>query len=331
MKVSVEIITYNHEKFIAQAIDSVLMQRVNFDYEIVIGDDYSTDNTRNILADYKQRHPDLINLQLNEKNYGGTRNAMNTYNMCRGEYVATLEGDDYWTDPMKLQIQTDLLDAHRDVVMCFHNAEVIYEDGTGIESHLNNVDQKETIGLDDLIGETDLFFIATASIMHRRAALAPPEWMANSKSGDIPLWILLAKQGKIKYIDRAMSVWRRQPKGQSYTDDYRDEWFIRNRIYMYSCINRELDFRYNKKISRNLARFYLMLPNCRQNEGKYLKSAYYALKAALMAPPRNYLEMKNIARYITPKPLVWLYSVLKSLLKCNSRASVSSSEQKSEA
>ena len=312
MKVSVEIITYNHEKFIARAIDSVLMQKVNFDYEIVIGDDHSTDNTRTILADYKQRYPDIINLQLNERNYGGTRNAMKTFKACRGEYVAALEGDDYWTDPMKLQIQADLLDADEDVVMCFHNAEVIYEDGTGKVSHLQNTDQKETIGLDDLIGETDLFFIATASIMHRRAALEPPEWMADSKSGDIPLWILLAKQGKIRYIDRAMSVWRRQPKGQSFTDDYRDEWFIKNRIYLYSCINRELDFRYTRPISRNLARFYLMLPYCRQNEGKYLKSAYYALKSALLAPPRNYSEFKNIARHIAPKPVLWLYSVLLS-------------------
>ena len=100
-KVSVRIVTYNHERFIGQAIDSVLMQTVNFPYEIVIGEDCSTDNTRRIVMDYRDRYPDKIRLLLHEQNVGQHANIMRTEAACRGRYMANLDGDDYWTDPCK--------------------------------------------------------------------------------------------------------------------------------------------------------------------------------------------------------------------------------------
>ena len=105
MKVSIAMVTYNHEKFIAKALDSVLMQRTDFDYEIVIGEDCSSDNTRNIVIEYKRRYPDNIVLFLNEKNLGMYGNCSQVFQACQGEYIAVLEGDDYWTSPDKLQKQ----------------------------------------------------------------------------------------------------------------------------------------------------------------------------------------------------------------------------------
>src|SRR4030088_1685053 len=102
MKLSVMMITYNHERFIAQAITSVLAQRVNFDYEIVVGEDCSTDGTREILMDFHRRFPDRIVPLLRDQNIGAMRNVEATLAACRGRYLAVLEGDDYWTCEEKL-------------------------------------------------------------------------------------------------------------------------------------------------------------------------------------------------------------------------------------
>src|SRR5579864_5088925 len=118
MKVSVMMITYNHERFIAQALESVLAQRVNFDYEIVIGEDCSTDRTREILLEFCRRYPKRIVPLLKDKNVGAMRNVEATLAACRGQYLALLEGDDYWTCEDKLQRQIDFLDEHPDYAIC---------------------------------------------------------------------------------------------------------------------------------------------------------------------------------------------------------------------
>ena len=115
--VSVCMITYNHEKYIAQAIDSVIMQKTNFDYEIVIGEDCSTDRTREIVLEYKTKHPDKIKLLLQEKNVGMMQNFIDTLKACSGKYIALLEGDDYWTDPNKLQKQVDFLEVNTEYAL----------------------------------------------------------------------------------------------------------------------------------------------------------------------------------------------------------------------
>src|SRR5690349_6525722 len=112
VKVSVAMISYNHERFIAQAIESVLSQRVKFPYEIVIGDDHSTDATPSIIADFHRRYPDKIVPFLREKNLGMAPNFMQILASCGGQYVALLEGDDFWTSKDKLQRQVDFLDAN---------------------------------------------------------------------------------------------------------------------------------------------------------------------------------------------------------------------------
>ena len=102
-KVSVCILTYNHEKYIAQAVESALQQRTTFPVEILIGEDCSTDRTRDIVAELGRRHPDRVGLHLAEKNQGGGRNFCNLFAQSRGQYVIILEGDDYWTAPHKQQ------------------------------------------------------------------------------------------------------------------------------------------------------------------------------------------------------------------------------------
>ena len=105
--VSIASITYNHEKFIAQAIDSFLMQETDFDFEIIIGEDCSTDDTLKIIKEYKAKYPDIIKLITSESNVGMMTNFIRTLEACSGKYIALCEGDDYWTDTLKLQKQVN--------------------------------------------------------------------------------------------------------------------------------------------------------------------------------------------------------------------------------
>jgi len=129
IKVSVCIITYNHENFITEAIEGALLQKLNFPYEIVIGEDYSTDGTREIIRDYQKKYPDKIKLFLNKKNLGAVENFIRTLSHCHGKYVALCEGDDYWVDPSKLQKQVDFLETNSDYSVCYQDAKVINEEG----------------------------------------------------------------------------------------------------------------------------------------------------------------------------------------------------------
>ena len=125
--VSICMVTYNHEPYIAQAIEGVLMQKTNFQYELVISDDCSLDNTRKICIEYKEIYPDIIKLLLSTKNQGITQNFLSTVQACSGKYIAQCDGDDYWTDPQKLQKQVDILEKNETYSICMHDNSNYYE------------------------------------------------------------------------------------------------------------------------------------------------------------------------------------------------------------
>jgi glycosyltransferase involved in cell wall biosynthesis len=209
MKVSVFIVTYNHEKVIAQTIESALMQKVNFEYEIVIGEDYSTDNTRQIVINYQEKYPNKIHLLLPEKNLGAHKNFINTLQACQGEYIAYLEGDDYWTADNKLQKQVDLLDDHPEYTMCFHNVFCFREDNQAPPGILNY--QKSVYTIEDLLISN---FISSPSVMYRaRVVKEIPTWFEELSIGDWPFHILHAQQGNIGYIDEVMAAYRIHSQG----------------------------------------------------------------------------------------------------------------------
>jgi glycosyltransferase involved in cell wall biosynthesis len=118
--VSIVTITYNHEPWIPMAIEGVLMQKVSFPIEYIIAEDCSTDGTRKICEQYAQKYPDIIKLLPSDKNYGAVENEHRAFVAAKGKYIATCEGDDYWTDPLKLQKQVDFLEAHSDYSVTFH-------------------------------------------------------------------------------------------------------------------------------------------------------------------------------------------------------------------
>ena len=148
--VSVVVITYNQEKFIEQALDSILMQETTFPIEILIGDDCSEDGTPEIVRRYEAEHPELIHATCREENVGSTRNSYELYMQARGKYIANLEGDDYWTDPKKLQKQVEFLEAHEEYSCCC--TEFAYVDRDGVPFEKSRADRlREALFLDKTV------------------------------------------------------------------------------------------------------------------------------------------------------------------------------------
>ena len=214
MKVSVLVTTYNHENFIAQAIESILMQKTDFDFEILIGEDDSEDQTRTIVKNYKIRHPDRIKIFLNDRKnviyYNGKPtgkwNFLNLLINARGKYIALCEGDDYWIDPFKLQKQVAFLDGHPECAICFHNVRIALEDGKQKSFNHHLYGQKEIFTLEDLLRGN---FIHTCSVLFRRGLFNDfPQWYYECQMGDWPLHVLNAQHGHIGFINTAMAVYR---------------------------------------------------------------------------------------------------------------------------
>jgi glycosyltransferase involved in cell wall biosynthesis len=208
MKVSVCMITYNHEQYIAQAIESALMQKTNFDFEIVIGEDCSTDRTRDIIIQYQKKYPERIKLLLNEKNVGGNQNFIRTLSACIGEYIAILEGDDFWTSPNKLQKQVNFLENHPECSICFHSVLGFYDDNLERKDFfIPSKKMKPISTIEDLLKEN---FIPTLSVMYRKKNIPRiPEDLTKSWMLDWPFHILIAKTGKIGYLDEVLGKYRR--------------------------------------------------------------------------------------------------------------------------
>ena len=264
MKVSVLMITYNHEKFIAQAIDSILMQKVNFDYEIVIGEDCSTDNTRQIVIDYQKKSPDKIRLLLPEKNLGMHINLINTYKACQGKYIAVLEGDDYWISSDKLKKQVDFLDNNSDFSICFNNSLVFWEDEHRDPAiFLHN--QSKISTLDNLLTRN---FISTPSVMYRGGLIKNfPNWYYEQGMGDWTFHILNAQYGKIGYIDEVMSAYRVHETGvwSSKSREYQ----LKETIKMLNNINKHFKYRYKIIINNAINYYSEQLENLRKGHQQY--------------------------------------------------------------
>ncbi|NVO85927.1 glycosyltransferase family 2 protein [Hymenobacter terrestris] len=274
--VSVMMICYNHDKFIEKAIDSILSQVTNFDFEIVIGDDFSRDNTRKILSVYNEKYGEKIKIIFQKNNVGVSKNFECTMQQCRGKYVAILEGDDYWIDNNKLQKQVDLLERDSTLSMCFHNAKVVYEGIGGTRSsHPMVINKKFEYTLTDITRD---WFVATASIVYRRHLIENfPSWVHESVVVDLPLLAMLTTKGKAGYIDEEMSVYRVNTGGVTRTD--KQESFLLNLVRMHSYLNEYLDYNENVNLTIKISNNYMSLSDLMINNYKCIKALFYLLKS----------------------------------------------------
>ncbi len=211
-QVAVWMVTYNHERYIEEAILSVLNQKTSFEVKLFIGEDNSTDNTRNICLQLQKQNPDKIVLFCNEKNLGPMQNALQIYKACfesPAKYVAMLEGDDYWTDPLKLQKQVDFMEANPDFAICYHRMQVVYESDPS-KNHLTN-EEPEITTIEDLAKDN---YIYTASCLFRNNLFGQfPRSFITSPFGDYFLHMLNAQFGKIKFSNDTMGVYRIHDRG----------------------------------------------------------------------------------------------------------------------
>lgn len=312
MKASVAMITYNHERFIAEAIESVLMQKVNFRYEIVIGEDCSLDRTREIVLDFRKRHPDKIRLLLSERNWGdqGRRNFTETIMACKGEYIVLLDGDDFWTAPNKLQHQVEFLDNHTECSSCFHSVKRIYEDGS--YDFFYPFGKKEIYTLEDLL--LNVTFISTCSIMFRRGLFGEfPPWFSfsNIKIGDWALYVLNAQHGHIGYIDEVMAVYRKH-KGALWSSIgpiRQILWDVETR----DCVNTHLAFRYEDKIKRPFFSRYLKLAKLYEQAGDQKHARKYLMKCISNPPFKRAYSSRYLFTVILRLYFPWLVPRLVSL------------------
>lgn len=213
MRLSVLITTYNHEAYIAQALDSILMQQTDFDFDIVLVDDCSTDRTREIVAGYQARHPERFRLIMPDQSADdqGLRLFFDALQSVQSDYIAMLDGDDFWTSPHKLQKQVAFLDAHPSCSMCFHNVRCFYEDGSQPEYDYTVAGYRQFSGLADMVRQN---VVAGCSPVLRRTAIARmPGWMYGEDWADWTIYLLCAQHGPVGYLDETLGAYRIHRRG----------------------------------------------------------------------------------------------------------------------
>lgn len=227
--VSVCMITYNHENFIHEAIEGVLMQKTNFSIELIIGEDCSTDNTRKIVLEYAEKYPDIIRPLLPDSNLGMIKKFFKSMEATKGKYIALCEGDDFWTDQYKLQKQVDFLEENESIVAVTTNATVCDNNGNTIQK------EKIVVSPDNKDGAYNLheFFrkgiqYPTLTVVFRNRDLdyitTNMHKMANPFLGNWTLWVLLHTLGDFYFINQVTASYRVNPNSVTHTVNAVKRW-----------------------------------------------------------------------------------------------------------
>ena len=302
VKVSVVIVTHNHENFLASAIEGVLMQEVSFAYEIIITDDASTDGTLEIAEAYSQKHRDVICVLISEENKGPLQNGMAGFQKCKGEYIAWLDGDDRWTHPSKLEKQVTFLQENDEYSGCFHDAQIVSENfddqnmrdrsqqAYKLYSQFNNY-QPDFYPWDllrrNIIPTASLVFKNNGSLQQSVIESLPPLSLSWA------IHLHLVKNSKFKYFNEVWSVYNDHPKGLSKTKDL-SEFKLANAEILKSLLNDKYYRDLKKDIYESLAKEYLQIlvnPEMRNS------STGFFLKIVLKYLSASWFTAVGIVRY----------------------------------
>ena len=292
IKVSVICTAYNHAKYIRKCLDGFVMQKTNFKYEVLINDDASTDNTAEIIKEYELKYPDIIKpIYQTENQYSkGVKISSDILSpRAKGKYIAFCEGDDYWCDENKLQLQYDAMEAHPECKMCVHKVQIISEDGCYCDKFYPpyKLAEKEIDG-EEFLELTTSYSFQTSSYMfsieeYKLLVQSKPEFYKASPVGDEAWVLFFANIGKVYYIDLVGSCYRRN-SSSSWSSSMRNKdrqiTAIERMIKTYELFNAYTDYKYNtsieKRIQKRLFRKYLLIKEYKQLLTKELRQEFLA-------------------------------------------------------
>lgn len=255
--VSVRCITYNHENYIAQALDGFLMQKTNFPFEVIVHDDASPDRTADIIREYEKKYPKIIKAIYQTENQYSKRDGTIARIMneaCKGKYIALCEGDDYWIDENKLQIQVGFLEGNPEYGMCYTRVKV-YEQN---KKEFQGTWGESTVTLNDLIyvnGIPTLTTVFSFTLYKKYLEEIIPSdkgWLL----GDLPMWLWFSGNSKIKFLDKITSVYRVLPESASHNSnyikqiDFLDSTYAIRRFFLeYYNLDYSLDEKYTSELT----------------------------------------------------------------------------------
>ncbi|EXJ23323.1 putative glycosyltransferase - possibly involved in cell wall localization and side chain formation of rhamnose-glucose polysaccharide [Alkalibacterium sp. AK22] len=309
--VSISCIAYNHEPYIADAIDSFLMQKTNFKFEILIHDDASTDKTAEIIKKYENKYPGIINTIFQNENQYSKGVKVGTINNSRanGKYMAICEGDDYWTDPYKLQKQVDFLEENPEYSLCVHAAKRVDAKTKKEFSEIRPVIRNKEFSTEEVISRGGGLFPTNSMVYRRKESLVTPDFYNNAPVGDYPLTIFLSLIGKVHYMDEFMSAYRTNVEGswtnRTLSDINKTISYIYKRIGMLDEINIYTEGEYLAVIENTkLYNRYLILQ---------LKGNYREIKEGECSIIYNSLNFKGKAKIFIKQYLPSANNFLKSI------------------
>ena len=298
--VSIFLLTYNQKQFIAQTINSILMQKANFNFQIVIGEDCSTDGTRSICETFAEKYSNKIKLlPALEKNIGLIANYMRTIKACEGKYIAICDGDDYWIDENKLQKQVSFLEDNPNYSIVYSKLKKLFPDGTFKESIQRKL--KQAGDFDDLVFENVIPSV-TVLFRNRQNISAVPTWITNFPYGDWPTYLWILKDGgKIYFMDEITAVYRMHIGVSAQVRKSSSNTLLVN-LGILKCIWNDSGFHHKKSIVlRAIQKLEVGLMTSYNREKQYLK----ALKQYIFNLRQETLNFKLTRLY--------LYSIYKSV------------------
>lgn len=283
-------ITYNHEPYISQAIEGILAQETTYPVELIISEDCSTDNTRKIVLEYAKEYPDIIVVDLPDKNRGMNQNALHNFSLARGKYIALCEGDDYWTDPLKLQKQIDFLSVNPEYGMCYTDYRTVDMQGSTIYSstHSKHI---ALSGSGDIFGRLlNINFIQTLTVCFRKE-IVDFDFTKDRPNVDLLLFGMIAGKSKCHFIADITGCYRINQSGA-----------IRSNGNMISAVL--------KQTSRFLVECYVNGYFPRRKFLKHIEILYNSADMLL-----RYIEFEDNRRFLFSKPQILLLSPIALFMK----------------
>ena len=294
---SIFVITYKHEVFIRQTIESLLIQETTFNFEVVVANDCSPDNTSIIIKSIIATHPkgNLIRYFEHKENLGMYNNFMFALNECKGKYIAVCEGDDYWIDPLKLQKQVDFLDANADYEVCFTNVRIVKENDK-IKKHALIKEKRRTV-----YERKDLPIWApllTRVFRNRDFSTLP-----SAPGLDTVMLLWQSQFGKIKYLNEITGAYRKHPGGiySAQSEVKRKEQIILTDIVCLSLIDSKLYYKYFGMILKKLAQLYKLDKVIFKRNRKIVKNTYIKYRKQIDFRTRHKI---NVAFVILSNPFL---------------------------